>query len=108
MALRVGGRLTNGSASATKALINAVHKGVVISGAVGAVTNFGTITTNAANAITIVQTLGTVTNFGTISGPASSVDLRAGGRITNGSAAATRALISSDNRGVNVTGVPAR
>ncbi len=42
MGLTSGGRVTNGSATSTSALISGAH-GVYIAGAAGTVTNFGTI-----------------------------------------------------------------
>jgi fibronectin-binding autotransporter adhesin len=74
IAFTEGGQIVNGSTSDTKALITGDNLGLDISGAVGTVSNFGTIATVSHN---------------------SSVVLFAGGVITNGATGSTSALISN-------------
>jgi hypothetical protein len=131
-----GGRVTNGSPQDTEALIRG-NRAVVIGGAaVGTVINFGTIygyavgvgvylgdggvLTNGSTIDTKALIFGgngvlasskaaaTIRNFGTIeddgiAGHQAGVNLKAGGSVTNGSAADTAATIAGDYAGVGVT-----
>lgn len=60
-----GGALTNGAASARGASITGATRGVLILGAAGQITNFGTITGNIG---LVVESATTVRNFGKIAG----------------------------------------
>ncbi len=82
--LRIGGSVTNGSASDTSALVTGSFRGVEI--AVG---------------------VGTVVNYGTISSPGGygrGVALSGGGTVTNGSATDTLASITGGSDGVYLRG----
>jgi hypothetical protein len=79
--LEHGGLVTNGNAGTTAAQISGGRHAVVIRNAAGTVRNFGTLTST---------------------GTYNTVDLFAGGALTNGSAASKKALISG---GTSVTGV---
>ncbi len=82
--LEKGGRVTNGSTVDSKAVISAVDGVAVSMHGNGTLTNFGTLTsTNAAHP---------------------TVNLIAGGRVTNGAATALTALISSNDIALNITG----
>jgi hypothetical protein len=127
-----GGLLTNGSAQDTAALIQG-YSGVIITGAVGTIANFGTINGKGAysdgvvlaggsltngsvrditaviqgqNGVTI-EGAATIANFGTIRASEghyyAGVGMSAGGTLTNGSAQDGAALIQG-NFGVNVSG----
>ncbi len=128
-----GGSVTNGGTGATAALVSGVNYGIRISGAFGTVINDGTIagtsdigirldeggrvTNGGASAtaalisgafagILVVQGTtgtGTVTNYATISG-GRGVYLQTGGSVTNGSTAATAALLSGYFFGVVILG----
>ena len=120
--LTAGGRITNGSAADTTALISDPRRGVGIDGGAGAVTNFGTIenagasssvvlkasgtvingsststaaliASNGGTGVYITGGAGTVTNFGTIHAYWGINLLHVGGRITNGSVGVTSSLI---------------
>ncbi len=69
-----GGKVANGSATVTSALISGGSTAVLINGGAGTVTNFGTITSTSSG---------------------NGVSLHNGGSITNGSSSSTAALISS-------------
>lgn len=130
--LNAGGRVSNGSAANTAALIAGGVVGVLIDGAAGTIANFGTIAgngtalllrqggtvTNGANTSTaarltgafvgveIINDAGTVTNFGSIGG-GQGVSLRAGGIVKNGAATSTDATISgSTANAVAISGAP--
>ncbi len=72
--MNAGGSVVNGSAAATSALISGVSNAVLVGGGVGAVTNFGTIASADSH---------------------TTVFLKAGGSVANGSSTSTTALISN-------------
>ena len=74
-----GGSVVNGSAANTAATIAGVRNAVLIEGAAGNVTNFGTVTSSGTHA---------------------TINLFEGGTVTNGSSASTKALISGAGTGV--------
>ncbi len=53
--LMAGGKVTNGSAAATGALISGVRYGVYIADAAGTVTNFGTIQGGGYSGVALTQ-----------------------------------------------------
>lgn len=83
-----GGRVTNGSTSATSALIEGFNFGVAAVTANATVLNFG-----------VIDALGGSVSAGI------GVSLKAGGTITNGSAADTTALIEAEGFGVYSSGL---
>jgi RTX calcium-binding nonapeptide repeat (4 copies) len=117
------GRVTNGSASDTTALISGPGNAIVVNGGAGTVTNFGTIASTGTHttivfdnggsiangtgastaalissagtfsAISISYGAGTVTNFGAIKGGATGVFFDDGGRVTNGQSGSSAGLI---------------
>ena len=107
--LQDGGRITNGSAGDTRALIHGfiqadasttvINFGSLVVGvsllAGGLINNKGLMGTNSlASAVEVAGAVGTLFNSGTINGGAGDgVDLVAGGRVTNGSASDTSAVI---------------
>ena len=131
--LTEGGRVVNGSAADTAALISGGRLGVLIKGAAGAVSNFGTITNSASAHVAVALTAGgtvtngsnassaaliaglgggvyvsggagVVTNFGRISG-SQGVVLRDGGMVTNGQPGLTVATITgTSSNAVNISG----
>ena len=118
-----GGRVINGSAAVTTALISGLSNGVDISGGAGTVSNFGTVdstgahttirliaggnvsngsststaaliaNTGSANGVYIGYGAGTVTNYGAIKGGSLGVFLGDGGRVANGQSGSTAGLI---------------
>ncbi len=125
-----GGRVVNGSATDTGALISGGSHGVSLGGAIGTVDNFGTITGPSEGVILIAggevrngsasdtqaqiggglvgvyARYGVVRNFATITAdPQNGVAgvISYDGRVVNGSAADTAALIDGAN-GVNIYG----
>ncbi len=84
--LSSGGSVTNGSSSSTAALIEGAGSGVVVSGAAGTVTNFGTI-----------EGTGTTSD---------GVVLGAGGSVTNGASGAPGGLVDGSFLGVVISGSP--
>ncbi len=78
-----GGQVVNGSAAVTTALISGGSNAVVIAGGIGTVTNFGTISTTGTHV---------------------TVDLSAGGNVSNGSSTSTAALITGSGTGIAITG----
>src|SRR5712691_13437909 len=83
--LQDGGTVTNGSTSATSALISGFNDGIYIQATLGTATNFGTVVAGA-NAI--------------------GVFLGAGGIVRNGTPGTTGAVITSGYIGVDIANVP--
>src|SRR5712691_3552838 len=83
--LQDGGTVTNGSTSATSALISGFNDGIYIQATLGTATNFGTVVAGA-NAI--------------------GVFLGAGGIVRNGTPGTTGAVINSGVIGVDIANVP--
>ncbi|HEV8680650.1 MAG TPA: calcium-binding protein [Stellaceae bacterium] len=126
--LQAGGTVTNGASLSTAATIEGPRTAVYFGNNPGTVINFGhisgrfaiklaaggvvnngapgstaaTVTGTSGNAINIAGGLGTVSNFATVSvsGTSAAVSIIDGGRVTNGSAAVTNALITGNGTGV--------
>ncbi len=87
--ISVGGTIVNGATDATRALISGDPLGVYIGGELG-------VPTPGA--------VGNVTNYGTITGVYGGVVLVAGGGITNGASGATIGVIEAYQTGVSING----
>ena len=103
-----GGSVTNGGASAVKALISSGGTGIYIGRGLGTVTNFGTVISNSTTAGTAValDAGGSLANFGTIENSftsSSAVYIR-GGSVTNGKNGAIAGLISGAGNGITIRG----
>ncbi len=75
-----GGKITNGAAGVTTALVSGYYNGVYVSNATGAVANFGTVEGRGAKGV--------------------GVWLNAGGKVNNGAAGVTTALVAGYSSGI--------
>ena len=130
VALDHGGTITNGASNSRNALIEGGSAGVLISGGVASVANFGTIesiyrqgvylfgggvVTNGSQSdvtaliegplggVTFRSGVGVVDNYGTIESQSDGVALYGGGSVTNGANTSPSAMITS-NYGVLIAG----
>jgi hypothetical protein len=106
------GSVTNGSKSVTTALIEGGQTGVLTVG-IGTITNYGTITAATDSSI-VFRASGKVSNFGTIENKvallngglhADGIVLAGGGTLTNGTARATKALVTAIEGGIYIGGI---
>jgi fibronectin-binding autotransporter adhesin len=119
-----GGKLVNGTAGGTIGVITAYHDAVFspTGGAATTIVNYGTIQSTQTGTASgtgftgfavILNSIGTIDNFGTIVGSETAslggraaISMPAGGSITNGSTAATTALIQgSGGNAINIHGL---
>lgn len=106
--LRMGGRISNGSAGSTSALLTSQGTGIYIGHAPGTLTNFGTISASSVrgNPVTL-DAGGTVANAGTIQSNntnGTGVYIHGSGSVTNTKNGAVGGLITANGRGIDFRG----